>query len=571
MSEQDDFVLCVELPFFEGEKTGVLRLADRYTRTPDGREFLPLLVENVIFERRADVQNGGMVASFGELVFFNDEPLGLDFSEGDLAKFARVFEGQQATFYRAKNGDLEPLAVARIERITPQGGHKFVVSFRDSLAELNKAIPLQKIKVADGKTSNNKAHAPVLFGEVFNVTPVLVDAGKHLYKLHDGALKQIFEVRDDGAPVSFVADLANGTFTLEQSPFGQITADAASETDNARTVFLDIFRRTNFEAPADFAANLQNLPRLGVYIKDPTNALELLQNIAQSCNLLFSVGVDGAPVLLPLFDYSAPLAVDCAGASFEMIGSMPPVALSFVIQYAKNYTTSGKLAGGVAPDSVALFEQNAQTITAKSPELRQKTRRFDAPITRESFLISNIAAAHVVFERFRFLSKSAFDFRLTLHNANDADIKLIRVGGAIQSKLHMPYLVESMAWNLSTNRVVLGLKYFFMKDYNAKNDMPKGLKTPINPELDKHAALKRLYATEPRMLPKNSPINNTDKPDTQTPAAPRVDVDNLAQAAARLVLESNSEAARYFAGARLVFHLPNGETIEASLNESNEG
>jgi len=58
---------------------------------------------------------------------------------------------------------------------------------------------------------------PVVFGECFNVSPLVVSSATLTYQVHTGAIEDIIEVRDNGAPVSFTKDLANGKFTLKSA------------------------------------------------------------------------------------------------------------------------------------------------------------------------------------------------------------------------------------------------------------------------------------------------------------------------------------------------------------------
>lgn len=91
----------------------------------------------------------------------------------------------------------------------------------DKLQRLNN--PVSEVKLG-GATSNADKLVPVCFGECHNIEPLLGDPANHEYRIHDGAIENIIEVRDNGVPVAFTPLLSTGRFRLTASPAGQITA-----------------------------------------------------------------------------------------------------------------------------------------------------------------------------------------------------------------------------------------------------------------------------------------------------------------------------------------------------------
>jgi hypothetical protein len=66
----------------------------------------------------------------------------------------------------------------------------------------------------------------LLFGECFNITPVLIDTGNLIYLCHYGPIKGIVEVRDNGVPLStssYTVSLSTGTIKMLYKPEGAIT------------------------------------------------------------------------------------------------------------------------------------------------------------------------------------------------------------------------------------------------------------------------------------------------------------------------------------------------------------
>ena len=80
---------------------------------------------------------------------------------------------------------------------------------------------------------NKDKRRPFCLGTCFNVSPVLEDAATHTYRVHIGKIEAITEVRDNGVPVGYTADLEAGTFTLLSQPAGEITCDAKGARDES--------------------------------------------------------------------------------------------------------------------------------------------------------------------------------------------------------------------------------------------------------------------------------------------------------------------------------------------------
>jgi hypothetical protein len=64
-------------------------------------------------------------------------------------------------------------------------------------------------------------------GEVFNIEGIQcsnsVPNTTLEYKVNDGSIYKVVEVRDNGVPVGFTENAESGKFTLTQASYGQIT------------------------------------------------------------------------------------------------------------------------------------------------------------------------------------------------------------------------------------------------------------------------------------------------------------------------------------------------------------
>ncbi|HEY9704861.1 MAG TPA: hypothetical protein V6C58_20640, partial [Allocoleopsis sp.] len=111
------------------------------------------------------------------------------------------------------------------------------VKFRDKMERLNVAVTDEKLGTYgtwSGGQSNQEAVIPLVFGEVFNYEPLLIDPSQLEYKFSLGQSEQLLEVRDNGVPIytsdgdtsGAIVNLANSTFKLTRNPAGTITVSA---------------------------------------------------------------------------------------------------------------------------------------------------------------------------------------------------------------------------------------------------------------------------------------------------------------------------------------------------------
>jgi len=117
------------------------------------------------------------------------------------------------------------------------------LKIRDKLERLNTAVTEDKLgTVANwgyGGQQNQNSIKPLIFGEVFNISPLLINTNfgtnfRPQYQFNNGVSEQLIEIRDNGVPIynntivnsQITVDLETGTFVLYTLPRGVVTCSA---------------------------------------------------------------------------------------------------------------------------------------------------------------------------------------------------------------------------------------------------------------------------------------------------------------------------------------------------------
>lgn len=118
-----------------------------------------------------------------------------------------------------------------VQNLVSKDRNTLNISIRDILQKLNSPITDE---VVGGTGTTKDQIRPLVFGEVFNITPVLVDSANLLYMVHNGPVERIIEVRDNGVPLEsggfgYIAYEDQGLFELVNAPAGVITCSVQGE------------------------------------------------------------------------------------------------------------------------------------------------------------------------------------------------------------------------------------------------------------------------------------------------------------------------------------------------------
>jgi hypothetical protein len=292
--------------------------------------------------------------------------------------------------------------------IAPRGADKLALRLRDKLQRLN--TPITEAKLG-GATQNADALLPVAFGEVHNVSPLLVDPATLTYQVHAGPVEGIFEVRDNGVPVSVSVDNATGTFKLNQASVGAITASVQGDKPGtyASTVAQlvqrlatgygkasDRFTAADLDAANLAAFDAAHPQPVGLYAPDRTNILTACQDLAGSVGAQVVMSRLGQLRLIQV-------ALPAPGPAFVVKpqhiveGTLAPTARTDVVGavklgFDKNWTVQEGLVTNIPEEHKALFATEWLTST-QSDAAVLATYRLDAePVQLDTMLLRRVDA-----------------------------------------------------------------------------------------------------------------------------------------------------------------------------------
>jgi hypothetical protein len=286
---------------------------------------------------------------------------------------------------------------------------KVVMKISDKLQRLNTSMSDVTL---GGTTVNSDKLRPLLFGECHNITPLLADAATEKYMVHDGPIERIIEVRDNGAPVNFTADIATGTFVLNQAAVGTITCSAQGfkPVTYSKNIFrlIPLIVKTYGQADqrltdADIDLDIFNTlasgamdDPVGIYLTEKANVLDVCNKLASSLGARLAFDRTGKLycVKLDLQGIAGGTVVtkdDMQEWSLD-ISDRPEVVAAVKIGYCKNYTTQTALADGLPPNVSELYGQVWITTTKKDDNVATRYKLFTETSTQETQLIATDSA-----------------------------------------------------------------------------------------------------------------------------------------------------------------------------------
>lgn len=364
------------------------------TDTNPNRHYHPHVAGGVALRETLPL-SGSASLSYGDVELHNE-----DGALDDLLD--TVVEGRAIRIYygdmRWSLDDFRLVVSGIVARISSRTRGRLNVVMQDKLADLSKQVT---DKLIGGTGVNKDQLRPVVLGEVHNLTAISEDVQNERYRVHDGPIEAIIEVRDNGVPVGFTADLNEGTFDLEANPAGAITASVQGDKTGGEylnTIAALIERlvttyggwtgadidEDNFSA---FAA--EHTQPVGIAITSGTSIINACQQLAASVGAQVVMSRNG---LLRLVKIDLPIdsqydiqPYDYERASLRLAGE-PDIMAAIKLAYCRNWTVQDALVSGLPPEHHDLYGEEWLTVT-KVSSITATTYRLPVDTEQENTML----------------------------------------------------------------------------------------------------------------------------------------------------------------------------------------
>jgi hypothetical protein len=382
---------------------------------------------------------------------------------------------------------------------------KVTILARDKLAIVD--MPLQTTLYAgnnalpdgvEGVADIAKSPKPLLYGQVFNIAPIMVNSSKLTYQINDGAIQSVGNVYDKGIALTSGADYANvttlhaaspasGTFItclalgyirLGAVPTGLLTCDATQGAASSNRTVAQVLKAMALKAgiasgdinASDVTAlDTANNSVIGIWIDGADSAMVAMDKVAQSIGAYFGFDALGS-LRMGLFTAptgSATLEIDINnilsiehGRTNDTDKGIPAWRVN--LTYQKNYSVQDfDLAGAVTAARRSVLSLPALTKSAEDTAI--KTQYALAPTIEKESLLVDATAAQTEATRLLNLYKTsrdlytvtiALDLTTTLPDLNNIVNITMNRFGLNSGKLFKIIGIES---DYSKNRATLTL------------------------------------------------------------------------------------------------------------------
>lgn len=207
---------------------------------------------------------------------------------------------------------------------------KVTILARDKLAIVD--MPLQTTLYAGNNSLPNgvegvadiaKSPKPLLYGQVYNIAPIMVNSSKLTYQINDGAIAAVGAVYDRGVALTFHADepnvadleahdppsgkyttcLALGYIRVGSVPSGLLTCDATQGASAANRTVAQVLKAMALKAgissgdinASDVTAlDTANSSVIGIWVDGTDSAMSSMDKVAQSIGAYFGFDALGA-------------------------------------------------------------------------------------------------------------------------------------------------------------------------------------------------------------------------------------------------------------------------------------
>jgi hypothetical protein len=212
-----------------------------YTTTSGDISFLPILTSGLKFTEEL-AEEGGVSISYGDIGINNNNGQYDDWLDNTkyvwVNRSINIYYGDPTWAYANEAaiyaGNFELIYSGVVADIDSKDRTTINIKIRDKMQRLNNPLTENKLGTYgtwNGGQSNKDTIKPIIFGEVHNIEPLLIDPSILQYMSNDGVCEGVTEIRDNGVPLytsgvlttGATLDNANGKFVLTSPLVGQCT------------------------------------------------------------------------------------------------------------------------------------------------------------------------------------------------------------------------------------------------------------------------------------------------------------------------------------------------------------
>jgi hypothetical protein len=375
------------------------------SESPANTSYLPLICGGVQFTESLSL-TGEASLSVGTIELDNcDGAIDSWLSDIWQSRSVKIYIGDyswaRTDFYLLFDGITDVIQSSDRDKVT--------LRVSDKLQRLNNTVTDTKV---GGSGANKDKLIPLLFGQCFNISPVLVDLANLEYQIHNGPIDSIIEVRDNGVPVNYTAFLSTGKFRLNQAPVGTITCSARGDkpstySNDAVTMIKRIVKDYGLASQRFVDADLDltsltafaatNTQPLGIYLTEKANVIEVINRIASSIGSAVMMTRTGLMRIVKLDLPQATAGTTVTSADMELqsiyVSDMPPVASAIKLGYCKNWTVQEALQTGIPADHIEIFGKEWPfDSTQNDTTTATKYKLFADPDLIETLLLTTAVA-----------------------------------------------------------------------------------------------------------------------------------------------------------------------------------
>jgi hypothetical protein len=347
------------------------------------------------------------------------------------------------------------------------------IKVRDKLERLNTPITENTLGTYGtwvGGQTNQATILPLIFGEVHNIEPLLIDPALLEYQVSDGEVEKVIELRDNGAPLYTNND--SGVILNVGVPAGNLTGATVSDNIGKLTLMQKLYgtltasvqgvkKSVNFSGAGSLVLSYNNniahiiaiictqygkvLDRLtfadidlvnfnafssictqsvGVHISDKTNMLDICQQLASSVGAQVYFNKLGLLQLIRLGNTSTNVTTtssittitdaDILQHSLELVTKSEVVA-AIKVGYCKNWTVQSGLTTGIPDSNKTLLSEEESFIidNTTAASIATSYRLSKDPDVQETLLIDGTEANAEATRRLNYFKYPRLVFKLT--------------------------------------------------------------------------------------------------------------------------------------------------------------